>query len=195
MSRRLRLILALAALSAAGSPAWAQPHQHRQQGQERAMGRQCGMMGMARDSATRAQMQVIHQLVMNHDRITRTVTNLPDGIRTITESEDPELTQLIQGHVVLMFERVRTGDDPGCPMESPAVRLLFREHEKIKTSVKPTPKGIRIEQRSSDSAVVAALQQHAAEVSDLVARGRAAMHQAMMRDGCGMRPDSAGPAR
>ena len=31
----------------------------------------------------------IHDLFFNHDRIKRTVTNLPDGIRTVTESDDP----------------------------------------------------------------------------------------------------------
>ncbi len=40
-----------------------------------------GMMG--HDAATMAQMGDIHELFVNHDRITRTVTNLPDGIRTV----------------------------------------------------------------------------------------------------------------
>ena len=44
-----------------------------------------GMMGMAHDEATMAQLQVIHTMLVNHDRITRTVTNLPNGIRTVTE--------------------------------------------------------------------------------------------------------------
>ena len=38
-----------------------------------------------------AQMGDIHELFINHDRITRTVTNLPNGIRTITESTDPRV--------------------------------------------------------------------------------------------------------
>src|SRR5687767_9324060 len=44
-----------------------------------------GMMGMGHGSSTMAEMGVIHQLVVNHDRIKRTVTNLADGIRTVTE--------------------------------------------------------------------------------------------------------------
>ena len=54
------------------------------------------MMGMAHDSATMAQLRVIHLLFVNHDRINRTVTNLPDGIRTVTESDDPEIAQLLK---------------------------------------------------------------------------------------------------
>jgi len=45
-----------------------------------------GMMGRSHDAATMAQMGDIHELFINHDRITRTVTNLPSGIRTVTES-------------------------------------------------------------------------------------------------------------
>ena len=194
MSRYLRMFLALVALSAAGAPLQAQhqhQHQHGQPGPRMGRGegmmgmRGMGMMGMAGDSATVAQMRVIHELVMNHAKISRTVTNLPDGIRTVTESDDPKLTQLLQGHVVTMAARVRQGDDPGLPMESPALRLIYREHDKIQTSIEPTAKGIAIVQTSADSAVVEALQQHAAEVSDLVARGRVAMHEAMMRHGRG----------
>ncbi len=44
-----------------------------------------GMMGMGHDSATMEQLGDIHALLANHDRIKRTVTNLPNGIRTVTE--------------------------------------------------------------------------------------------------------------
>ena len=64
------------------------------------MGMGPGMMGMNHDSATMAQMGVIHELIINHDQVKRTVTNLPDGIRTVTESDDPRIAQLINTHVV-----------------------------------------------------------------------------------------------
>ena len=69
-----------------------------------------GMMGMRHDSATMAQMRVIHELVVNHDRIERTVTNLPNGIRTVTTSTDPALARLIKDHVLTMGQRVSRGD-------------------------------------------------------------------------------------
>jgi hypothetical protein len=145
-----------------------------------------GMMGMGRDSATRAQMAVIHELVLNNERITRTVTNLPDGIRTVTESDDPLIAKLIRDHVETMKDRVVAGDDPGLPVESDALRALFRNKDKIRTHTDTTAKGIVIVQTSTDSATVAALQQHASEVTELVRGGMAAMHQAMMKNG-GMR--------
>ena len=137
-----------------------------------------GMMGMmqAHDSATRAQMSVIHELVMNHDRITRSVTNLPNGVRTVTESDDPKLARFINEHVATMNQRVGKGDDPGFPMESAALRAIFQGKDRITTTTDTTAKGIVVTQTSADSFLATVLQTHAAEVSDLVKRGPAAMH-------------------
>jgi hypothetical protein len=44
-----------------------------------------------------------------------------------------------------------------------------------------------VEQTSADSVTVVALQQHAAEVTELVRGGMAALHQAMMKNGGMMR--------
>ena len=153
-----------------------------------------GMMGMGmgrgmhvrHDSATRAQMQVIHELVMSHEKITRTVTNLPNGIRTVTESDDPRIADLIREHVLAMDERVKAGSDPGMPMESPALKALFQVRDRIHTAIEVSSKGIVMKQTSTDPATVALLQQHAAEVSDLAARGHEAMHEAMLKHGGGM---------
>lgn len=143
-------------------------------------------MGMRHDSATMAQRSVIHELVMNHDRFTRTVTNLPNGVRTVTESSDPRLARLLREHVATMRARVEQGSDPGLPMESPALRTLFRNHDKIAMRVDTTQSGLVVVQTSDDAETVAALQKHAAEVSELVHDGPAAMRRAMMASGRGM---------
>ena len=141
-----------------------------------------GMMGMRHDSATMAQMRVIHEMVVNHDRIERTVTDLPNGIRTVTTSTDPALARLIKDHVLTMDQRVSRGDDPGLPMESEALRVIFRGKDKIHTVTDTTATGVMVVQTSSDSSIVVALQQHAAEVTDLLRRGMPAMHEAMMKN-------------
>lgn len=145
-----------------------------------------GMMGMAHDEATMAQLQVIHTMLVNHDRITRTVTNLPNGIRTITESDDAELAGLITKHVADMGKRVKAGDDPGLPIESENLHAIFRDKDKISTSYETTPKGIVVVQTSDDPKTVAALQAHAGEVTDLVQGGMEALHTAMMKNHGGM---------
>ena len=142
-----------------------------------------GMMGMSHDSATMALMATSHQLVMNHDRIKRTVTNLPNGVRTVTESDDPRLAALIKEHVATTVARVEKGDDPGLPIETAALHAIFRNNGKVHTSADTTAKGIVVVQTSDDSATVAALQQHASEVSALVEGGMAAMHASMMKNG------------
>ncbi|HVH26342.1 MAG TPA: hypothetical protein VM818_06270 [Vicinamibacterales bacterium] len=142
-----------------------------------------GMMRGSHDAATMAEMSDIHELFVNHDRITRTVTNLPNGIRTVTESADPRIAQLLKDHVTSMGQRVESGNDPGLPIESQALGSIYRNHDKIHTTLEPTATGIVVVQTSTDQETVAALQQHASEVTDFVKAGMAAMHMAMMKNG------------
>ncbi len=150
------------------------------------MGMGPGMMGMNGGSATMDERGDIHDLLFNHDRIKRTVTNLPDGIRTVTESDDPEVAATIKKHVAEMGKRVEEGRDPGLPIESSALHSIFRDKDKIKTAYETTEKGIVVVQTSTDASAVKALQDHAAEVTDLAQRGMVAAHEAMMRNGGGM---------
>jgi len=135
------------------------------------------------DEATSSQMGVIHELLANHERIKRTVTNLPNGIRTVTESDDPQIAGWIKTHVASMRGRVDAGDDPGLPIETPALHAIFRDKDKIRTTAQTTETGVAVVQTSDDADTVAALQTHAAEVSDLVQGGMPALHTAMMRNG------------
>jgi hypothetical protein len=145
-----------------------------------------GMMGMAQDAATQSQLQVIHTLLVNHDRVTRTVTNLPDGIHTVTESNDPALAAQIKTNVTDMGRRVSAGDDPGLPIESEALHAIFHDKDKIRTSYETTSNGVAVVQTSDDAKTVAAQQTHAAEVTDLVQGGMAALQTAMMKNHDGM---------
>jgi len=147
-----------------------------------------GAMGMGHDSATMAQLAAIHELFANHDRIRRTVVNLPDGIRTTTESDDPHIAQVLKEHVASMRQRVDAGSDPGLPIESDSLHAIFRNHDKIRTTVETTAKGVVVTQTSADRETVAFLQQHASEVSDFVAQGMVAMRTAMMKKMGGMMP-------
>jgi len=146
-----------------------------------------GMTGMDHGSATMTERTDIHDMLTNHDRIKRTVTNLPNGIRTVTESDDPELATTIASHVADMGKRVTEGRDPKLPIQSPTLQTIFRNRDKINTTYEATQKGIVVVQTSNDPETVAALQKHAAEVNDLVKRGMAAAHENMMRNGGMMR--------
>ena len=126
------------------------------------------------------------ELFVNHDRIARTVTNLPNGIRTVTESADPRIAQILKDHVTSIGQRVETGNDPGLPIESQALRSIFQNYDKIHTTVEATATGVVVVQTSADENTVAALQQHASEVTDFVKDGMVAMHTVMMKNGAGM---------
>lgn len=147
-----------------------------------------GMMGKGHNSATMAQMRVIHTLFVNHDRIKRTVTKLPNGIRTVTESDDPQIAALLKTHVDDMMKRVNVGDDPGLSIESDALHSIFRDKDKIQTSVDTTANGVIVVQTSDDPKVVAELQEHAAQVTDFAEEGMAAVHTAMMNKSGGQMP-------
>jgi ubiquinone/menaquinone biosynthesis C-methylase UbiE len=150
-----------------------------------------GMMGgqvpaMADHGDMSADLGTIHELFANHDRITRSVRTLPNGIRTVTESADPRIAQLIRAHVASMGQRVESGNDPGLPMESEALHAIFANYDKVHTRVETTATGVIVTQTSSDEKTVRALKQHASEVTEFVKEGMVAMHRAMMRTGQGM---------
>jgi hypothetical protein len=136
-------------------------------------------------------MGVVHELLMSHDRVRRTVTNLPNGIRTVTESDDPRVAASIREHVSSMDERLRDGDLFN--VASPNLPILFRNKDLIRTEIRQTPTGVELVQTSDDPATVAALQAHAAEVSELVREGMAAMMRAMHGTGGMMHPEGGRP--
>lgn len=92
----------------------------------------------------------------------------------------------IVSHVAGMGERVKEGRDPDLPIQSPTLKLIFRDQHKIKTTYEAIQKGIIVVKTSDDSETVAALQKHASEVSDLANRGMVAAHETMMKNGRGM---------
>lgn len=149
------------------------------------MGGGMGMMGMMHGSATATEMDEIHSMLTDHDKIRRTVTNLPNGIRTVTESDDPDMAATIASHVAGMGERVKAGRDPDLPIQSPTLKIIFRNRDKINTTYESTPKGIVVVQTSNDAETVAALQKHAGEVTDLAKRGMVAAHETMMKNMAG----------
>jgi hypothetical protein len=130
------------------------------------------------DPAFADDMRLVRDLVHEHERIKRTVTNLPDGIRTVTESDDPQTAQALKAHVVSMAKRLDEGREFN--LFSPTIPVLFQNRDKIKTVVETTDRGVIVTQRSGDPAVVTALQAHAEEVSELVRDGPRAMMRGAM---------------
>ncbi len=139
------------------------------------------MPGLRGLDATPEESAELAVMFANFQRIDREVTNLPDGIRTVTSSEDPELAAVVTSHVVGMIARVEEGRDPQVFIQSPTLDILFARRDRIATEIETIETGVVVTQTSEDPEVVAALQTHAEEVTAMVDRGMAAVHEAMMR--------------
>jgi hypothetical protein len=129
--------------------------------------------GTQHDAAFAGDMQLVHGMLSGHESIKRTVTNLPNGIRTVTESDDAQVAQTIKAHVASMEKRLAEGRVFN--LFSPTLPVLFEKKDSIRTKVEMTDKGSAVTQTSDDPQVVAALQAHAVEVSELARDGMAAM--------------------
>jgi hypothetical protein len=151
------------------------------QGMGRGMGPGMGMgsgpVGMlnTQDANSAADMGIAMNLVHENTKIKRTVTRLPDGIKTVTESDDPKIAQDIKAHVASMSGRLKEGKEFN--IFSTTLPVIFDNAKNIKSSVEFTAKGAVVTRTSPDSKVAAALQAHADEVTELVKEGPAAFHR------------------
>lgn len=131
-------------------------------------GRQSNMMGgMGED------MMTAHQLVMQHEKVKRTVKQLPNGVETVTESDVAAVAAKIKEHVPAMYRRLK--ENQPIRQFDPLFRELFRYGSKIDSKVTYTPNGVRVVETSTDPYVVKLIKAHAQTVDGLVKRGMEAM--------------------
>ena len=90
------------------------------------------------------------------------------------------MDQLVS-HVFGMIRRVEDRDDPEIIIQSQTLDIFFERGDEIETEIELTDEGIVVIQTSQDPELIAALQEHAAEVTDLADRGMAAVHERMMQ--------------
>lgn len=145
------------------------------------------MPGLRGQNATPEESAELAVLFQNFETITREVTELPNGIRTVTRSSDEDVMTNLVSHVVGMIGRVENGDDPKIMIQSPTLDIFFMRGETIRSEIDVTDEGIVVVQTADDPEIVTALQTHAAEVSDMADRGMQAVHE-MMMERAGMSP-------
>lgn len=139
---------------------------HAQMGQMNGMSNKGGMMrgGMMKD------MMPIRSLLMNHDAITRTVQDIPGGVRTVTTSKDPEIANTIRVHVWAMKARLAR-NEPIRQMD-PLFRQIFLHHDAIALQIQDIPGGVRTVETSKNPQATLLIRQHArAAVSEFVKYG------------------------
>ena len=135
-----------------------------------------GMMGGGMMEPMRLGMELFRR----HTEIRRSVTELPNGVRAVTESDDPEVAALIRAHVSDMYARIDQDRPFAYPM-SRTVPVLFRNIERYHRQLEVTAKGVAITETASDADMVKLIKAHAKEISGFVVEGMPAMMKGMMR--------------
>ena len=137
------------------------------------------MPGLRGADATDQESEELAILFRNFETLSRSVERLPDGIRTLTSSSDPDVMAALVSHVSGMIARVEDGRDPQIIIQSPTLDIFFDRRDALDTEIELTNEGIVVIQTSEDPELVAALHTHADEVSDMAARGMMAVHERM----------------
>jgi hypothetical protein len=127
--------------------------------------------GAGHDDQFATDHDVFFYLLDNRKEIRRKVTNLPDGIETLTESDNPEVAAKIQEHVAAMYERVE--NQQPIHMRDPLFREIFANAKKIKMEMKETEHGILVKETSEDPYVAKLLHEHGKVVSLFLKNGHA----------------------
>lgn len=112
---------------------------------------------------------VFQYLLTNHAKIKRTVKKIPDGVETLTESDDAAVAAKIKEHVHWMQDRIEKVNP--IRMRDPLFRELFQNAKAIKMVHSETEKGVKVTETSTDPKVVKLIQAHSKVVSGFVERG------------------------
>ena len=137
-----------------------------------------GEMAQMMGSADQADMSVYMEMFSHHREIKRSVYQLKNGVRTVTESTNPRIVSLLQAHVSKMYDHVARGEEVRCMSDS--LPTMFRHAARYKRRLKLTPHGVEVEETSDDPQVLAAIRRHTLEVSGFVNEGMSAMMKGMM---------------
>lgn len=108
-------------------------------------------------------------LLGNHEKIRRTVREIPGGVETVTDSDQPIVAGLIRDHVHAMKGRLEDGRR--LRQWDPLFRAVFDEAAAIDVEIEDTPNGVIVRETSTDGRVTRLIRAHAAVVSGFVARG------------------------
>lgn len=134
----------------------------------------------------REMMQLIHQLIDSHDDVTRYYNETDGGIESYTFSDDPKVSQWIQDHVNQMTKLMSSyPEHGGIRMRDPLFKAAFDFSSFHEMHVSNTEKGVRVVQNvvedvddaSTKACTISIIQDHAAVVSEFVARGRSEMRK------------------
>ncbi len=115
----------------------------------------------------------------HHAEMKRTASDIPGGIRAVTESEDPRVASLIQEHVSAMYAHLDREQPFPYPM-SRSVPKMFANSSRYHRRLTILPKGIAVTETSNDPEMIQVIRLHAREINGFVNDGMPAMMRGMM---------------
>jgi hypothetical protein len=117
-----------------------------------------------------ADTELFQFLVDYRQAIRREVTKLPNGVETVTETDDATVREKLINHVESMYRRMKEGQP--IHRRDPLFTELFKHADKIGTRIERTEKGARVRETSEDDYAVKLIQAHAEVVSLFLKNGR-----------------------
>jgi len=120
-------------------------------------------------------MQTAHFLIANHDRIERSIEDIPAGVRTVTTTKDAELLEPLRQHVREMSALLEGGGQ--VRKWDPLFAEIFEHGESIRIEIEELDNGVRVTETSEDQEVVKLIRAHARKVDQFIAAGQQAYHE------------------
>ncbi len=125
-------------------------------------------------------MAIIHQLFADRSQIHRTVEEIPGGMRSLTESNNPQVAALIQQHVASMYKRLEDGREFSMMNMSRTIPIMFRNADRYQRQFAQTATGLVVTETSNNSDMTNIIKEHAREVDRFIAEGMPGMGGNMM---------------
>ncbi|MCH9700999.1 MAG: hypothetical protein K0U76_06350 [Actinomycetia bacterium] len=139
-----------------------------------------GRAGPGMGGMSDADMHKYRNMFMRHRELKRTVEDVPGGVRTLTESDSPDLVAELQAHVSAMYSRLDHGVEVTCM--SSTLPTLFRRASDYQRQLTNTQRGVAVVETSNDPQLTRVIREHAREVTGFVVDGMPAMMRGMMHD-------------
>ena len=117
-------------------------------------------------------MQNAHFLVTNHDRLERKVKDIPNGVQTLTTTDDPELLEPLREHVREMSAMLEDGGH--LRKWDPLFAEIFENGESIRIDIEEIENGVLVTEVSDDEEVVKLIRAHARRVDQFATQGHEA---------------------
>jgi hypothetical protein len=143
-------------------------------------GGQCGRTAQASiGAATIPSFQEVRgdfqHLIHNHDRVVRSVEEVPQGVRSTTLTSDPSLLPILRKHPREIRQHLEAGGR--VRMWDPLFAEMIRQQKHIHMAIREIENGVEVTTTADHPEVVKLVRAHAAKVTDFVRRGPEAAHQ------------------